>query len=215
MKITLLSPASPELSKLAEITRPSKEEYAHHHRIRAEFPVYHGASSDHGFGRISFMDGYIRDCDWLVFMGADTMFTNMTIDMRSFCDPSYDLIAAWDGMGLQSDVMLLRNSDKMQMFLWQVLEMKHETIQREGFMQSSDQGALVRLLSGHREYNPHARVIPVEECQVYGLRVRQAPQSLNSYLNTFRLGDIIFHAPGMPLDSKIRQMEIMRKQILR
>ena len=220
MTLLICSPASPGIAHLTNITRGNKEEYAHRWQCEAAFPVYHGVEMDHGFGRIAFMYEYLPRADWLLFMGADTMFMNMKTDMHQFCYDDADLVAAWDSMGLQSDVLFLRNCTAVERFLESVLAKKEETLKRAGFMSSSDQGAIVRTLSGRDDYFDSdapisEQVIPVEQCQNGGLRVRQAPRRINSYMDTFRLGDDIFHCPGMSMEDKIRHCLTMSKQVIR
>lgn len=216
----IVSPASPELKPLAKITQPNKEEYAYRMGINIHFPVYLDASKDHRFGRVAYMREFLPQCDWLLFMGADTIFMDMTHNINQLCDYNYDIIASWDNMGLQSDVMFLKNCPQVLSFLDNVLEMRDDTMQRKGFMESSDQGAIVRLLSGRSTYFDESlpiepQVITSAECQNYGLRVKEESRKINSYLHTFNQGDLIFHCAGMPLHEKVIQTEIMLKHVKR
>lgn len=219
MKLGIVSPASKEFEPLAKLTRANKLEYQYEWGFDCHFPVY-PPGNDHGWFRIKCMAEFLPRYDWLLFIGADTLFTNIKTDVRQYCYEDADLVAAWDTMGLQSDVLFLRNCEIVNRFLQDILGREDEDSKRQGFMDSSDQGCMVRLLSGRSIYfdDNHAfekQVTPSSECQAYGLRVKEAPKSINRYLDDYQLGDPIFHTPGMPLHEKIRHMEIMLKQVIR
>lgn len=220
MKLLICSPSSPEFWALAKLTNPNKQEYGQRHQVQIELPSYPEASTDHGWGRLRFMRQYLTETDWLWFMGCDTAIVNMTVDARQFCYEDADMVAAWDTFGFQSDSMFLRNCPKMLEFFYDAISRHEIDSKRNGFLESSDQGCMVRLLTGRDFYFPpdqphHSFVQPVSEFQAYGLRVKEAPKTINCYLDDFQLKDFVLHAPGMPLHDKIRHMEIILKQVIR
>ena len=86
----------------------------------------------------------LNRCDWLLWMGCDTLITNQTIDIRNLIRET-DLVVAADGNGLQSDVFLMRNCKATRDFLERVLR-------HQNYGTANEQDALSIELSGARNY---------------------------------------------------------------
>ncbi len=212
MNIAICTPCSQEFWTIGSLTLPSKAMYGHRWGIEVHSPDYPDAAHDHGWGRIKFMQNYLRDVDWLWFMGADVMIVNQTVNCAKFLFPDgAEIVVAFDENGLQSDSMFLRNCPRVFDLLAEVLRRK-ETDFHLPWLAGSEQGCLVRTLAGLEAYE---NALPVEKLQAFeGVTVRQAPGELNRYLNDYRAGDMIFHACNMPTEERIRYLTLFNKQII-
>ena len=126
MKLTLLTAASKDFWPLMALTSPNKLEYCLRHGVQLSVAVHDpellGVSGNWG-EREYFMADALNSysCDWLWFMGADTLITNMQIDVRSLCDPDFDLIIGKDINGINNDSFLLQNTKASHDFLRRVI----------------------------------------------------------------------------------------------
>ncbi len=178
-----------------ELSAPNKLEYCLRHEIQLMLAVHGRIGTDGNWGeRPFFMLDALNtyECDWLWFMGADTLITNMQIDIRSLCNPMKDFIIGVDVNGINNDSVLVQNTREAKEFLKRV-------ICRRGV--PTDQ---------------HAMHIEKES----GIRLDQVNQRLfNSYKydeyeygdqpdGTWVEGDFVIHFPGMKGE---RRVELMRE----
>lgn len=200
MNLVLITPSSPSYEQVRAVTQPNKEEYCHRHGIKFIPLEYPNATQDKGYGRPQFMLDHIHEGDWIVNMDCDAIFVDMTRDVREFCSESADLVCSWDCMGFHSGVMLLRNCPKIRELLTLTIAAKETDGKLSNFMASSDQGAMVRILSQRDVYENN---IPVSDCQKFGARVVEASKTINRYYGGWKEGDFIFHTPGMSIPEKV------------
>lgn len=212
MKLLILSPSSPSFADVAVITNANKAEYSVRHRVDFMPVDYPTATTDKGYGRTAFWLKHLPETDWLLNMDADAMFTNMTIDARDFCLPDADIACSWDCMGFHSGVMFLRNCAKVRDALEETIRRKDIDGKLPDFMASSDQGCLVRVLSGRETYENN---IPIAECQAYGVRVKEVSKTINRYFGDWKKGDFIFHTPGMSIREKISLLTHRSREVVR
>lgn len=199
--LTIVSPCSPSFRAVGDITEPNKIAYARKWGVEAHFPVYFGIGEDRGFGRLRFMLLHLLMARGpILFMGADTIFTNFDIAPDAYMLEG-DITAAWDVHGLQSDVMYLRQELLTTNVLQDSLGRWHQgTI--GNFMADSDQGSFVSVLSSQT----YRQNIPVEECQKRCV-VSKADKTINRYVSDWKAGDFIFHAAGVPIGEKVQQLK--------
>lgn len=118
MNITLLTAASPEYWDLLTLTAPNKLEYSL--RWKLQFAMRkHSEKFDPE--RTQFALDALKQSDWLMFMGSDTIITNHTIDVRQFLDSQYDFIISEDINGINNDVYFVQNTPGGIAFLKEVL----------------------------------------------------------------------------------------------
>lgn len=115
-------------------------------------------------------------------------------------------------MGFHSGIMFLRNCPKTIELLDKTIEAKETDGKLHDFMASSDQGAMVRLLSQREVYSNN---IPVDECQKFGVRVVEAPKTINRYYEDWKDGDFIFHTPGMSIPEKVSLLNHWLRKVKR
>lgn len=212
MKILLVTPSSPSYEPVRMITEPNKKEYCDRHSIQF-FPLaYPDAAMDKGYGRPQFLLDHIEQCDWIMNMDCDAIFTNMTISAEDFCYEDSDLVASWDCMGFHSGVMFLRNCPKIVDLLRETIQARETDGKLMDFMASSDQGAMVRILSQRDKY---ANLIPASECQKFGVRVRECDKTINRYYGDWQDGSFAFHTPGMGVIEKCGLLKHFLRKVVK
>jgi hypothetical protein len=202
-RITLLTAASAEYWPLMEMAGPNKMEYCLRHKIQLAMNVHGRIGADGNWGeRETFMldalDAY--DADWLWFMGADSLITNMTIDIRTMCYIAYDFIIGVDVHGINNDVFLLKNSKASKDFLKRVLT---------------------------RRDLPHDQLAMHHEMDKCGMKSAVVPQKLfNSYKydeydhaklqeGDWTPGDFVIQFPGLRLERRVELMKEFLNKIKR
>lgn len=211
MNLVILSASSQGYRPVSDLTIPNKKEYGYRHDVEVRL-VTQEPNGDKGWGRIDLLLEHLPTCDWLLFMGADTLFMDLNKDARAYCIADADIAVTIDSMGFQSDVMFIRNCEVVIRLLEAVRDARKTDFDLPYHMAACEQGALVRLLAGRHSYSD---CIPCEDLQAFGARVKCIGPEINSYWDTFRIGDFIFHAPGMPIDDKVRQIVYMLKHVRR
>jgi hypothetical protein len=214
VKIRIVTQASPSFKAVTDITEPNKIEYAERHGLEflpVSYPT-EAATTDKGYSRPACWRRHIEACDWLFQIDGDAMFTNMKTEAKHFCLPDADIVCSWDVMGFHSGVMFLRNCELVRKWLDEVVALKDVDGKLNDFMASSDQGAMVRLLSRRETYENN---IPVADCQAYGIRVAEGSKTINRYYGDWKAGDFIFHTPGMAIAQKIQLLSHKAREVIR
>jgi hypothetical protein len=195
-KISLLTSATPEYWDLLKLTAPNKLEYCLRWGLQLSVRR-HTKISDPWGEREVYMLQALTECDWLMFMGADTLIMNQAIDVRSFINDDYDFIIGVDIHGINNDVFFLRNTAESKAFL-------EKTLFWNGSI-DTDQAAMSLVMN-----------------ETKGLRVKQVHQKLfNSYLYSeytypdskggdYSDGDFVLHLPGM---SNARRIELVNQYL--
>ena len=197
MRISLLTAASTDFWNIMQFTAPNKLDYCLKWGVQLSMRK-HDLDRVLPWGeREVFMLDTLKECDWLWFMGADTLIMNHTIDVRIFLDERYDFIIGKDVNGINNDVFFLRNNHKSQLFLHKVLASNSYFPQ--------DQTAMHYV----------AEMIP-------SFKVSVVHQKLfNSFLyseyhypddkgGSFTEGDFVLHLPGMP---NHRRLQLIREYL--
>jgi len=203
MIITVHTVASDAYKELSAITAPNKLEYClkyGHQLILSKF-----LSPEHYLMEIERLLQFItalQDCNWLVAMGADTVFTNMTIRFEDIISKykEYDVIVAEDVNGVNCDVMFMKNTPLVKEWL-------------------------LNLLYHTKEYNSYQfAIIPVKPPNfklgvIHQKEINAMPYWLYNYPDhkggQWEKGDFIFHAPGLPMKTRIEVIKEVLEQGVR
>ena len=160
-----------------------------------------------------------EQCDWAVWMGADTVIMNTAIRFQDFLpqDASKDLIVGSDkGGGYNSGVFIFRNTDWSKRTLDDWWNMK-EFVQPPGLSKSGDNSAMKALLANMEDFKDHVLVPP--RCTMNSFaKFLTVPESRNImdelvfkpwYLDSgyYHKGDFIAHAPG--IDNKAEALKLL------
>lgn len=200
MKITLLTIASPEYWDMMNITAPSKFQYCLKNNIQFEMRQHSSLMKTIHDERIHFSLSTLRKCDWLWFMGADTLIMNQKIDVNNFLDPEYDFIIGEDINGINNDVFFLKNTLKSKLFLTRTLMNNPQYENEQESMKS------ILITSTLKTKIVHQK-------------------QFNSYLydeysysddkgGSYSEGDFILQVPGLPKERKMQLLNEYSKKIL-
>ena len=201
--VSILSAASKEMWNFMELTARNRQEYAMKHQyqlfLRRYIDIFHFPEE-----RITNMIDALKQTDYLLSMGVDTLFTNFNIRIDSLIiqNPTADIILSNDVNGLNNDIMILRNSRVTNLFLRSIVGTLDEYDQ--------DQEAMATLIP----MMPGLKVAEIPQKQMNAM-----PYWLYHYKNdnggTWQKGDFIFHAPGISFENRMKVMKDVLKQVVK
>jgi hypothetical protein len=194
MKITLLTAASKEHWPILNLTAPDKMEYCLRYQLQLSIRKHEVLSPWHE--REDFMKDALSECDWLWFMGADTLIMNHTINVESLIDTNYDFIIGQDYNGINNDVFFLRNCPESFKFIEEVTKRNTDL--------SDDQVAMFTVKDQIENFK--YKIVPQKQfnCYLYDTEPAYTPYPKGLDGN-FRDGDFVLHLPGM---------DIMHREVL-
>lgn len=196
--ITLVTAASKAYWPLLELTAPNKLEYCLRHAIQLAARRHDDNVLETKTERLKMILQELESStapDWVWFMGADTLITNMTFDARDLLG-DFDLLIGLDINGINNDSMFVRNSERAKRFLMRC-------IQACAACNNDQEATMMEIMRG-------------------GLKAKTAPQrEFNSFLyneysygaypeGTWQPGDLVLHVPGLPM---ARRMELVREYL--
>lgn len=197
MKVTLLTAASKDYWPLMALSSPNKLEYCLRHGVQLHVSVHYGNAGcyDNWGERVQFMADALSvyDCDWLWFMGADTLITDMTKDVRDLCVPEFDFIIGKDINGINNDSFLLKNSKASREFLKRVMYRRDAVTDQCAMKAEMEHEGMQTAIVSQRLFNS----FKYDEYQ-YG----PYPEG------DWQEGDFVIHFPGMHFP---RRVELMRE----
>ncbi len=183
MKLTLLTQTTEQYWSLMALTAPNKLEYCLRHKVAFQCDKLMTFTYENWAERNVSMLNTLRNTDWLMFMGADTLIMNHTINVHDMLKQyqEHEFVIAEDINGINNDVFFLQNTNNSIKFL--------ETIIDEYGTSKNDQDAMKKHLS---------MVSHIIEPQ----------RKFNSYLysqynypddkgGSYQPGDFILHLPGL------------------
>lgn len=202
MILTIHTVADDNLKELTALTAPNRLEYCLRHNYQLRLNKF--VSTDFYFMEIERLIQLVealKDCNWLVNMGADTVFTNMAIKFEDIINkyPKNDVIVSQDVNGINSDVMLMKNTPAVKNWL---MDLVYHT----------------------KEYHAYQFAIPSIKPEGFELgiihqkEINAMPYWLYDYPDSkggqWEQGDFIFHAAGMAIPEKIKVInEVLTKVV--
>lgn len=234
--VTILVAATREYWPLMTLTAPNRLEYCLKHQYALVTRIFTPITSTaFHYEREEFILDTLKTTDWLLFMGCDTCFTNMNIDLleqligrksdteATTKEPDIVYGVCKEGtagiVGLNNDVVLFKNCPAVVEFLQAVIALRH--------FFPNDQAAMKMLLdASEAQY----KTTPNKPGLLYSKPVPQKllnsmPQWLYGYKEELKVnglwdgqwtvGDFIFHAPGMDLKNRLILMAEVLKYVVR
>ena len=201
--LTMLSSVSAEYLCLARLTAPNKLAYAMRWGFGLHLNRHFKRDYDMWGVRQAQIFATLPTTDWLWFLGADTVITNMTIDARRFCLPEYHGVIAQDVNGINNDSWFIRNCPESFQFLGRVLSMrghKDAPVDQEAMkcvlrdmpefkMAYVGQRAFNSYLYGEPEYSPYSDNLKADRG------------------GSWQHGDFVVHFAGIDLGKRMRLAE--------
>lgn len=202
MRITVMTICSDSYWPLMKLCMPDKLEYCLRHNYQLSIKKCILPIQTFMYEREVLMLEDLKGCDVLVFTGADTLITNLSIKLEHFIENfDFDFLIGKDVNGINNDVFFLKNNERSITFLKWVIDA------RTTF--STDQDAMKVYVDLKTDF----RTVIVPQKLFNAM-----PYWLYNYKNdgggTWKPGDFIFHCPGLPFDSRVKVMnEILTKVV--
>lgn len=191
MKITLLTMGSDSILPMTRITAPNKLEYCLKYGLQFSLKKYTNIKQIH-LEKYEFILSSLQECDWLWFMGIDTLIMNYNTNVETFLDNKYDFIIGKDIQGINNDVFFLKNTYESKLFI-------NELIMRmEDY--GDDQEAMIVIKDKIPEFK--YKIVPQKLFNAY-LYEEEACYSIyprnkdGIYEGNYESGDFILHFPGI------------------
>lgn len=203
MKIAIFTHASIGYWPVAELGNPNKLEYAMRHGYGFQF--HRIDSLNEITYRCSVISSALSQVDWLLFMGADTLITNMTIKLESLIDCSVDWVYCVDINGLNNDVQLLRNTPATHEFLCHT----NSLLDKGAIDNQKAQWAAKDLANGFRFKGTTQKFMNsycTEQCDIWNLHDPQYRWSK---------GDFVVHFAGVRNERRVRLMKSHLQEVVR
>jgi hypothetical protein len=143
MNVNIVTAASEEYFPLADITGKRKAEYAAKRNWRYRICGHKKEGMEIMWERPEIWSREVRECDWMLFMGADVGITNLKREIKHFLDLEADLIltVAPDG-GIENDGFIARNCLAVRRFFDSIPDLR-------GWADiQNDSDAMTALLAG-------------------------------------------------------------------
>lgn len=236
MRKVLLTHATTDYQPLIDLCEPARQEWCSrfgwtrkHHILHYTPPLVPGNC----WQRPQVWLQELQQCDWLFFMGADTLITNRTIDPQQFMTDDVDFVIAQDGAGIQSDVWFMRNCPVcIDMLKWCYEQgprcCLHEQDALNAYLTNTQNGPAFWKLMGHRVLW-HGIPLPDDQAREIAefatrspVRTRIVPQrALNAYHprartnipplgnSAWRPGDFVVHLAGATLEYRLKFFQEM------
>jgi mannan polymerase II complex MNN10 subunit len=166
---------------------------------------------------------YEEECDWAVWMDADTVIMNKSILFESFLpsDEKYDMLCTKDSpnTGYNSGVLIFRNSEWSKQFLEDWWNMK-SYVRPPGFSLSGDNTALKALLKSTEDFDEHvlvptrctfnsfARFFTHRQNRLFSLHLSDQEWYMST--DYYHKGDFVAHVAG--IDNKAGALQLLVKQ---
>ena len=203
--IALLTAASTAMRPLSLLTNPNKVEYCERWEIPYVFR-HHPDHVDVYWHRVDLWVETLPLCEWMFFMGADTLIMQLGVSPYTFVDDNFDLIIAKDINCINNDVFLMRNCPSSHAWLRRVRAMEghvaHEQdamihcLSQEGLRVKEVQNRVFNSYSEHSHRYLHWSEDYVQNC-------------------IYQNGDFLIHLTNLLLEQRLEIMHDKLPQVAR
>jgi hypothetical protein len=186
MLITLLTTSSDSFWYIFRHTVPNKMEYCLRWGIQLTIRKQFLRDGGPTIERPQFILDVLDTCDWLWFMGGDTLIMNQTIDVKRFINDKHNLIIGQDVNGINNDVFFLKNSEASKEFLRQVIALKDT--------HHNDQAAMQEIIDKNLVPELNHCIVPQKFFNAYLYATEPAYFAYpKDYEGNFVIGDFVLH----------------------
>ena len=201
MIITLMTVSSDSFWYIFRHTVPNKVEYCL--RWGLQFDMRKLSVGFHWTEKVKMMLDDLEHCDWLWFMGGDTLIMNHTIDVKRFINKDFDFIVGKDYNGINNDVCFIKNSEASKKFLNKMLtDFSHL---------HDDQEPMKMIINAQQQLIPDFKycIVPQRFFNSYLYSTENAYDMYpKDYEGDYKHGDFVLHFPGM---DNYRREELIQK----
>lgn len=207
MKITLLtvSSANNDYWNVLSMSSPNKLEYCLRHRIQLSVASHKNYNPYTNWGEremfvLDALNSY--DTEWVFFQGADTLITNMTVDIRTLLDPEFDVIIGIDINGINNDSMFFQNTPNTKEFLKRVMYKRNGS--------ANDQVAMEQIMAEM----PQLRVSRVSQRLFNSMKYDEYGYGAYPQGN-WQPGDFVIHFAGLANQRRIQLITEYLERVIR
>lgn len=204
MRFCVATVCSNTYADICAVTTPNKNEYARRHGYDCIIKYESVPYPQVFFRRLRWFLELLESkrYDWVFCCGGDVIFTNLTIPLTAIVGPDDHFIIAKDALTYQSDVFIVRASEKGTAFMRAWADSEPQFCKSEMY----DQDAFAVL---HPQFMDTIRVVPQRVLQGYdydlytnlGGNYAKALDA-NGNDGQWKPGDFAFHVPAH-MDRKI------------
>ncbi len=197
MKIAVISIASPEYKPLSDVTYPHWQRYCEKHGYDFISDVPKGGRGV-AWQKLSMIAETLREYDFVLWVGADTIPTNSDIAIEDFwkAQGKPKVLLSADVFGINSDVMLFARCAESEMFLYAINHIGFHLYQNHRWQ---EQEAIIRF-AHQKPYCDSVKIIPQKGFNSYMHRLYGRPEY---WPGNWERGDWILHLPGLSNDRRI------------
>jgi hypothetical protein len=150
---------------------------------------------------------YYPECKWVFFSECDTFITNMNIKLEDIVkNETNHIVLTSDGNGINAGSFFIRNSDKGNQYLNEIIDNIGKFNNEQDFFQHCYNSNNYKNISIYpqRMFNSY-----IYDCRQYKLTPYNYTENFNKGLDFFgnngswEKGDFMFHLPGMPMEDRI------------
>ena len=203
-RISIMTTCSDAYWGLMDIAGMNKAEYAIRHKYQLIFLKNEMNNALNYQERLMQILGHLRDCNWLLFMGADTCITNHTIKIEDIIEKyrDSDVIIGEDVNGINNDVMFIKNTIQSLTFFGNILSnFKNFTTDQYGMQYMESQ------MPNFKMTKVHQKLFNAMPYWLYDYKDHKGGQ--------WEKGDFIFHCPGLTNDTRYKVMNKVLKEVVR
>lgn len=155
-----------------------------------------------GFEKIQFLIDIMEMhswCDWVWWVGCDTMITNFTVKVEDRVDNNYHFIIATDCNGINSDSCFIRNTDQGRGFLKHIMSQMH-IYQHHNWVEQQ------AIIDAQDKFKDIIKIVPQKLINAYDYKLYPECQPVDKLGESgqWEPGDFLIHWPGTALGRRIQ-----------
>lgn len=194
-KIAIVISASDEYQPIWDITYPSTKSYCDKHNydlIRVQTGV-----KPLNWERFHTIIHALPKYDWIFCRGVDMLVMNPEIKLEEFIDENYDFIITRDCHDLNSDAILIKNSDWSRDYLNYLYYDCFNQYKHDCWMEQR------AIINSYKQYPDNIKVIPQKSLNSYHYPYyNRSENEIGQYTD----GDLYIHFPGLSMKDRIEKM---------
>lgn len=189
-ELTGMTSKSRQLAESLDTLIANRREYTDRHNYALDVSlISEDSTRPTSWGRLRYLRRVLYHYEWVFYMDADVLITNMSAPLESFMDPAYDIIVCWDvgNTNIQAGNILARNTSWTRAYLDEVYSYTEFTTHVW-----VEQQAMIEYTNRHSDWKTHIKVLPQRAFNSF-----PAERFANHDSTYWRPGDFVVHFAGV------------------